>query len=467
MTSGGLTHQKVHPALFVGTLAVALLPAALFAGRPLWVMAPATIAIGALLFLTAVVRKNRGRRAYDQVWTWTERALTFAGAAWVAVVVYALSQALTGEPASAAGGAWRLAAAALGEDFPARGSLNAGATVVAATHLAVYASLALLAYWTCGGRRRAWTALWAVVVVATAAALYGILQHVFGVERVLWEAKRYYVGWATGPFENRNSFAAFLAVGLAANAGLWVRALRRAADPEPEPGRRALLGFLLRHGLPLGAPALAMSAACVLTGSRAGLAAAVAAVTLTVCLNGLRRRRRREHRGGLAAIAVIIAAGGALAVLFGDSVASRRVGLEASIDQRVELYRDVGRMIAADPIAGVGLGAFPEAIHAYKSSDLTTDWKRAHNVYLEAIAELGWPMAFLTFAAVAAIGFGAARGAWTRERLAPMPAAAAGGFLAVAGHSFVDYPLQEPAICMTLALLLGTALAQADAETGR
>ena len=63
-------------------------------------------------------------------------------------------------------------------------------------------------------------------------------------------------------------------------------------------------------------------------------------------------------------------------------------------------------------------------------------------------------MAIAAFIAVAFVIAAAARGLWTRYRSAPIAAAAA--------HSLVDFRLQESGIALMLALLLGTAAAQAD-----
>lgn len=453
--------QKI---LFIGMLTVGLAPALMFAGRPLWVLAPAAILAGVLLAVLGVSRIVSADGPRLRTSPWNDRFILAASLLWGVVVAYAVWQTLPAGPASGAGSPWADAARLLGVDFEARNSLNAGASLVGALRLALYGAALLLAYWLCRDRQRAWMAVQAVVAVATLAAIYGLLMKAFGIEYVLGQEKRYYVGWATGPFENRSSFASYLAIGLAANAALWARAYRREVGGGAE-GRerlRLVLEFVGRKGGLLALPGLAMLGAGLASGSRAGLAAIAVALATTAGLIVLRWARGRQAVVGAAAIVVLLAAA-ALAALAGQEASGARQDLETSFDQRAEILADTRRMIREGPTGGVGLGAFADALHRYKSSELVNDWRRARNVYLEAVAELGAPVAALKFVAVALIAVAAARGILRRRRVAPVPAAAIGAFAATAAHSFFDFPLQEPGVCLTLAVLWGAGAALADA----
>ena len=438
---------------FLGTLVIALTPAFLFAGRPLWVLAPLAIVVGGALAVLSVVRLQSS----GGDWTWSDRLLASAGVLWTIVIGYALFQAYgAGESTEA----WRLAAALTGQDIQPRNSLNVGVTVIGALRLALYAGVLLLAYWTCKASENAWTVMKAIVLVAGIAAVYAILAKFFGVEYVLWEKKHHYIGWATGPFPNRNTFATFLAIGLAANAALWARQYRREVPSEIE-GRerlRVTLEFLSKRGILVALPGLVMLAAGLMTGSRAGLAVMALAVGGTAVLIVARWSSNRALPIGMtiAGIAVVAIT---LMALAGQG---RGVSVEGSIEQRLEIFQNANRIAAERPMRGIGLGAFPEAMHAHKSTELTNDWRRAHNSYLEAVAELGWPVAILMFIAVTLVFLAALRGVWIRRRLTPIHAAAVSGFVAAAAHGLLDFPLQEPAICLVLALLLGAAAAQSD-----
>jgi len=434
--------------LLYGAVATALLPALPFAGRPLWVLAPAAIAAGALLILAAAMR-FRGPRGPLERNDWL---LASAGALWTVVVAHALWQAAPLGPA----------AALTSQGFDAAVSMNAGATVLGALRYVLYAAVLLLAYLACRSDGDGWRVLKAVAWTVGAAAGYAVLAKAFGAEYALWQEKRYYAGWATGPFTSRNSFAAYLAIGVAANVAVVHRAWRDAV-PERMDGRellRASALFIAGRGFFVLLPLLLVLGAAPLTGSRAGLAAVAFAAGLAWLLILLRTRRNGD---GLAKAPLFMAAGLLLLAVVGAGVLQARgLSLSDSVDQRLEIAGDAARMAADAPLHGVGLGAFPEALHRYKSTTLVNDWRRAHNVYLESVAEHGWPAALLLFLAVGIAVFAAARGVWNRKRQAPIPVAAVAGFAAVALHSLVDFPLQEPGVCLTLALLLGAAAALAE-----
>jgi O-antigen ligase len=363
-------------------------------------------------------------------WTWSDRLLTIAGALWAIVISYALFQAYgVGESTEA----WRLAAALTGQDIRPRNSLNIGATVISALRLALYAKVPLLAYCTCRGREKAWTVMKAIVLVAGVATDYAIFAKFFRIEYVPWEKKHHYIGWATGPFPNRNTFATFLAIGLAANFALWAREHRREVPSEIE-GRERLrvkLEFLSKRGILIALPGLVMFEAGLMTGSRAGLAAIALAVGMTAVLIVARWSSKRAlpigtTMGGFAVIAIILMA------LAGQG---RGVSVEGYVEQRLEIFQNANRIAAERPMRGIGLGAFPEAMHALKSTELTNDWRRAHNSYLEAVAELGWPVVILMCIAVTLLFVAAFRGVWTRRRLTPIHTAAVSGFIAAAAQS--------------------------------
>jgi hypothetical protein len=448
-------------ALFWGTLLLGVVPALVFAGRPMWVIAPVAMAIGVLLAITAA----RRLRQPSSSWTWSGGLLTGAAILWALVIIYALLQALMTGPSV---GVWADAAALTSQATPSRRSFNPGATLNGALRFAAYGGLCLLAYWTCRGRKEGWAVLWAIAAAATLAAVYGIAGKVLGWETVLWREKLNYSGYATGPFENRNTFATFLAIGITANIALFARALRKAGlgDFVGTERVRQILEFGTRQGILMALPMLAMAGASLMTGSRAGfavmaLAAGISTVAIAIRWGGGRTLLRVISAVG--SITVIISV---LWVVGGSQTAERAAKLEDSASYRLEIYRDTARAIEQGPSGGYGLGAFPEAFHRYKSTELVNDWRRAHNSYLELALEISWPMAIIAVLAITLVIAAATRGLWTRYRSAPFAAAATASAIAAAAHSLVDFPLQEPGIALTLALLLGAAAAQADGRNG-
>lgn len=101
------------------------------------------------------------------------------------------------------------------------------------------------------------------------------------------------------------------------------------------------------------------------------------------------------------------------------------------------------------PWMGFGLGTFESAYPAYAIFDVGLRVNHAHNDWLEWAAEGGNPLAVV----MALVALWSVRAAWQ----APWGV----GVVAVFLHSFVDYPMQKPALSAWLFVLLGALAAQA------
>ena len=255
-----------------------------------------------------------------------------------------------------------------------------------------------------------------------------------------------------GSFVNPNHLALYLGLALpvAFAWGWW--AVRRARD-EPQLDRRILLvapPCLVWLTLLLG---LAFS------GSRGGLLAAVAAVTLQgVLLPGSRRRRWRAL-AGLAAAALglaVVAAVGLREGLGRLLSTSLREGAEARLLEFSRVLELWGRF----PATGSGLGTFREAFPLVQPSNLGGTYWHPHSDLLEVLATTG-----LAGAAAAGVGvwFLVRRlavvlrdGGRSEDRAAAL---AVLGVLAAAGlHALVDFGLTLPGNSLTLAVLVGAAV---------
>jgi O-antigen ligase len=130
---------------------------------------------------------------------------------------------------------------------------------------------------------------------------------------------------------------------------------------------------------------------------------------------------------------------------------------------RLALYRDTIAMILARPFLGHGAGTFADAFPLFHSAAVSSNvvWNRAHNVYLQAAAELGLP-AFFAFAAyilwwLAKI-FAPVQ---ARSRPAPVAIAAIGAAVVVAIHSLFDFSLQIQAVALLMLVLGGAGFGEA------
>jgi len=257
-----------------------------------------------------------------------------------------------------------------------------------------------------------------------------------------------------GTFVNPNHAALYLEIGLAAAfAWAWWQA-RRAAQAEAAEER------LLRLG---GASIawLALFAGLAFTRSRAGLLAALAATALQGAWVGTRRRRLWLAASGLAAGL----AGLALVSWLGFQEGLGRLvggGAEGlSPGGRVEAMAATAELWGRFPILGTGLGSFRAAFPMVQPEGRQWLWRHAHSDWLELGATAGLLGFGLVLAGLVAVARRLARLLVAGERSEDRGAAlaAAGALVAVGLHSFVDFGLTIPANAVTLAALVGAALA--------
>ncbi|WP_162433904.1 O-antigen ligase family protein [Pseudoxanthomonas koreensis] len=257
-----------------------------------------------------------------------------------------------------------------------------------------------------------------------------------------------------GLFANPNHQATSIAVALV----LILAWLLHRDDDDNRDGRwwakrvaLAGLALFLLVGLPL-------------TGSRAAVLIAAAALLAVPLANGwLGRRRRRGSRLGLAAAI----AGGvfAMALLL---AASAWLRVDRESESRSAVYAATARMAGEAMPAGTGIGSFVPWVEAHAPDALVsgTYFNHAHNEYLQwwlegGIAGLAWIALLVAFVA------------WTRPRPGrgrrPHWLAVGSwlGLVVMLAHSAVDYPLRTPALMTVAALLAGTAAALRSPREGR
>ena len=253
-------------------------------------------------------------------------------------------------------------------------------------------------------------------------------------------AKRAFEGMATGSFVNRNSLATFLGMGLVLGLALY--------------GRTRSTGrlFSLRaERAAAGLGILTIAAALMLTQSRMGIGASLAAALLVIW------RIRRPARAK--ALALVI--GGGLVLGLGQfGVFDRLAELPVSDEHRAALYAQVAGMIRARPLAGYGLDSFPLVYQMFHAPPVTANfvWLHAHSTYLALWAEAG-----VIFGSLPMLAGGLAlRALWRRAR-APRPGrsmalAGTAALLLVGVHSLVDFSLEIQANMFMLLALVALGL---------
>lgn len=336
---------------------------------------------------------------------------------------------------------------------PSRLTLAATATRSAALGWAA-AAAAFLAAAVVGRRRerRRW--------LAFAVLAGGLFQVFFGARdwfarsSTLWGVELHATAVRLrGTFVNPNHLALYLemALPIAFAWGWW--SVRRAAD-QPQIERRLLL---------VGPPALlwlTLFAGLSFTGSRAGLLAAMAAVTAQgVLVARVRKRWWVAPLGALAALAglLVVASVGlreGLGRLLSTSV------FDVSWGARAREYAAVLDLWGRFPVTGSGLGTFRDAFPLTQPAGLGGAYWHPHSDLLEVLATAG-----LAGAALLAVGGVAlvrrlatvlARGGRSEDRAAAL--AALGVLAGLALHALMDFGLTMPGNALTLAVLLGSVV---------
>jgi O-antigen ligase len=443
-----IRHSALLLALFLALLLLwAPLP---FGGVTPWAGALLeALSFGALALAAVALERPRGLRPAALP------AAALAGLALLALVQAApLSARLVAVLSPHHAGLERQAAE-LGAPAPARLTLAVGATREAALGWAA-AAAAFLAAAVAGQRRehRRWLAM--------ALLAGGLFQVFFGAHdwfarsRTLWGVDLHASAVRMrGTFVNPNHLAAYLEMALAvAFAWSWWAACRARKEARPE--RRVLL---------VAPPVLlwlTLFAGLSFTGSRGGLLAAVAAVSVqgVLAAGGRHRRWWKVPLGAVAALAglFLVAALGwreGLGRLLATSAA------DVSWGARLHEYGAALVLWRWFPVTGSGLGTFRDGFPLVQPADLQGTWWHPHSDFLEVLVTAGVVGALLLAAGL----WGLARrlatvlreGGRSEDRAAAL--AAFGILVSLALHESFDFGLSMPGNAVTLIVLLGAAAA--------
>ena len=332
-------------------------------------------------------------------------------------------------------------------------SLDPGSTLMTLLNFATYGLLFVLVLQAGVNRRRARTMLMALFLIVAASAAFGLVSLVQLGDTLLGFEKLDYKGVATGTFVNRNSFATFLAAGLAMGIPLLL----------DEPGRRRSLGQLgtwIQPSLVL-LGLLFIAATLLATNSRMGAAAGLAGVVVALTLSFLNAEKGRARWW---ALAIPVGAAVAVAVLYGAGTLERSL-LTDGDPGREELYRQVWPAILERPLTGYGGGSFEMVFPAFQHAPLganDTIWDKAHSTYLSLWFELGLIGGSIPLLIIAALSSRAVRSLGDPSSRA-ISIAALAVTVVFAVHSLLDFSAE----IMANAFLFTAVLALGAAGTGK
>lgn len=269
-------------------------------------------------------------------------------------------------------------------------------------------------------------------------AFFAILQSVLSPDKIygIYEALAPF-----GSFVNRHNFAAAMEMMVAIPLGmLFVGAVR--------PDKRLLyvIGIAL------------MGAALLLSGSRGGLMAFLAAIIfLAIITTRGKGTKKLVLRAAMSLLLVAAVVGGAIFV-GGDTSLTRIVDTAGTKDVttgRFEIWAVTLKMIAADMPFGSGLGAFGVAYTRFDTASGLARVEQAHNDYLQVAADAGIPGVLIALLFLFLLYKAGRRALGSRNLIRRgIAAGALAGIFAVLVHSLFDFVLHTTAISMLFVLLL-------------
>jgi O-antigen ligase len=214
----------------------------------------------------------------------------------------------------------------------------------------------------------------------------------------------------TGTLLSKNQFAALME--LAAPISLWY--------------------MLDRNPLPGGLCYAMILAAAFTAASRAGVI--LVCVELVVFLGGLLLARRREAKAFLPVFAGLALLVAVAAIIAGTDQIRARFEDKDPYGIRRELFDSTLKLIAERPWSGYGLGTWRAVYPRAATFDAGLLANEAHNDWAQWTSDGGIPFLLLMAALVVWLAKPAVQSIWGL------------GILSVMVHSYVDYPIREPAL---------------------
>lgn len=268
-----------------------------------------------------------------------------------------------------------------------------------------------------------------------------------------------------GSFLSSNTAATlFAALGVMALMAL-VRPFTRTRRPG-EKRRLDELTALWPEALLLG---LALS--CLLmTASRGGLIAFVAASLVSIgCLAWLRSSQRSLTGGFVSVVCLLLFVTAVVFLISGERTAARLAQTDPLNNDRLQIFAAFWPTITASPWLGYGLGSFSSV--NFLSTTGTNAIAlgvlgAAHNVYLQWLLQEGAPGALAMFGCVGMVLAATVRGAARRATQQTLVIACVGVAVVFAVHGLVDYALETPSMAAFFSLILGLGYGIAERPAG-
>ena len=300
-----------------------------------------------------------------------------------------------------------------------------------------------------------------ITIVGTITALEALAQKATS-GRLLWFWQPYGENAQPfGTFVNRNHFAGWMVMALALTFAYLAAQIADVRLSKGEGFRKRLVWLSSRDANRIvmcifGCVAMVM--ATFWTMSRSGVFALAA---LTVAFSVRLISSGRASRGVIAAMLLLAVMVMALVWRGVDNV-SALYGQSATLDFRIELWKDSLPILSEFPWFGTGFNTYRTTILLYPRSDYTYSVSAAHNDYLNVATDGGAIGLTAVAIAIAAVGYRAINGSATptseSERWIRFGAFA--GMFAIGIQELADFSLQIPANAFLFSVLVGIAISR-------
>jgi len=430
---------------FLTLLVVAPVPSG---SNPPWVRALLAFLV-LMLALGWLARCILGRQPYPAI-LHDARYMLWCGLVWLGYVWLQLVPLPVGllNILSPQAAHWHLAAAGTTALGAAPLSLDPYATLEAACKSTAYLAFFALSLVLLRDRGRIRITAYALIASGVLQALYGTLISLSIPGAV-----------ATGTFANRNHYAGYLAMCLAAGIGILIANL--SGEQHRSWGRffRNLIQWSISPKMALRLGLVIMVVALVLTRSRMGNSSFFISLLITGAI-GLLLAKRATKSMVILLISLIAVDVFLVGTYFGTQrVVERITRTTAQTEDRDEVAGYALNMWKDYPVFGSGLGSFPVVFPRYSAAGTQVAYTHAHNDYLEFAAETGI-VGLSLLGLMVSLSFAVALRAQYLRRdplMRGLSFAAIMGILGLMIHSAADFNLQIPANALTFMLLLAFA----------
>jgi len=430
--------------------------------RP-WAWGPMALFVALLLLLWCIAAAARDRpRAFPL------RRLAIVAVPYAVVVIWSLVQTLPVTPAAWDNAFWGIAAAGLRAAISGTVSIDPEAGRVAVLRLLTYGGVFWLAVQIGQDADRANAVLRILVIGGGLYAAFGLVNHIVtGSKQTLWVVRQSIhpeTVWSlSSTFIYYNNYAAYAGIGLLTTLLLVLLRLHDRGGGARANARDFIVGLFAR-GAWLPVCGVLLATALFLTSSRAGALAFF--IGFAVLLLALRFAGLIGTRGSVIAGIGLAAPLAAIFLVSGGRLLDRLALIATSFDERERLLQNVVAAFLDQPWRGWGHGTYSTVYFLYRDMQPGDYFDKAHNTFVENLADLGLVAGLALISVFVAIAVVAIVGAIRRRRQRHFACLTLAVSAQLAWHSAVDFPLQIPALAITFAALAGLGFAQSWSSRG-